>query len=458
MSRSISVGACVLAFLLSVGAAFAQAPARFCGGFGGSGTPVIKPIIYPKLNFDRSDPGFDCQMWQAFVYLNWPAMPGPRGVPNPNAKFGTPGTTVWETYKTTGQTFLAEGRNPGPWTNVASVSALVPQSFSARVATGSLRALSDKSKISPLVIANLGAGGIDPTILSNVTQAFGGTLFDQNKQPVYYEIAVNEDEYNYIVKNGLFNADTQLTFAQSNTIILPAGVTTYGNVGAIELKAAWKILSTAESKSNRFHTAQAIIVATGGTIQQVTVGLVGLHIFQMLGDSNQGVWATFAQVDNAPVQGAPTNLNAHYNFNNPSCTSCSVNDPTTNPTQVVQMFPDDSSADTVNKNMKTLILQENPSSVWQYYKLVNVQWPLNPIQLSSLPAPVAQPLPTDTPNTTTLANAVLETFMQQSGTSCIGCHIIARVSQNQSTKKTPPPQNATSYSFVFANASAPKKP
>jgi hypothetical protein len=55
-------------------------------------------------------------------------------------------------------------------------------------------------------------------------------------------------------------------------------------------------------------------------------------------------------------------------------------------------------------------------------------------------------------------NAVLETFMQDTGTSCVGCHITARLSRHQSKKTTPLPENATSYSFMFSYARAKTQP
>jgi hypothetical protein len=88
--HALRIAACALLFAASATTASAQI--GICGGVGTS-TPVIKPIIYPSLQFDRSNPGFDCQMWQAFIYLNWPALAGQRGVPNPAAKLGATGTT-----------------------------------------------------------------------------------------------------------------------------------------------------------------------------------------------------------------------------------------------------------------------------------------------------------------------------------------------------------------------------
>lgn len=179
----------------------------------------------------------------------------------------------------------------------------------------------------------------------------------------------------------------------------------------------------------------------------------------MLGASNQGIWATFAQEDNAPVQNAIGK--GPYTFYNPNCkpAPCPINQESATPvpTQVVQIFPDDSAAVNVNKNMKTMLQQYN-AGPWQHYKLVNVQWTQTPIALGT--APQNAPLPYITPpnntdpNTTTLMNAVLETFQQSSGTSCLACHQYASISTSQSKPVTPAPQNASSYSFVFGYAQA----
>src|SRR5437763_12917140 len=74
---------------------------------------------------------------------------------------------------------------------------------------------------------------------------------------VYYEELLNEDEFNYIVQNALYNADTQNTLASNSYIYLPEGPSAFGSIGAIELKAAWKVLTPAElnAKPVRFHTA-----------------------------------------------------------------------------------------------------------------------------------------------------------------------------------------------------------
>jgi hypothetical protein len=137
--------------------------------------------------------------------------------------------------------------------------------------------------------------------LGEIVQVGEGILVDQMGQPVYYEMLLNQDEYSYIVRNGLYAANTQLPFAQQHGIKLPTGITADGPTGAIEIKAAWKVMSAAElaEQPPRFHTRPAVI--HDGT--EVTVGLVGLHIYQRLGGFHQGVWATFSHVDNSPLVG-----------------------------------------------------------------------------------------------------------------------------------------------------------
>jgi len=453
MSRLL-VG-CVAALALAAGAATAQAQTGTAVKFGcGGSPPQPPPTLTPTFSTsagDRTNLGFECMMWQNFVYLNWPSTPGQRGVPNGKAKFGAPGPTVWETYKTVDETFPPGGRNPGPWDG-ARLLATLEKSLAQRVATGAVRRLTMTSKISRAVLANVAdhAGAIAPDILRSITQAGGGTLYDLNGKPVYYEVAMNRDQYEYIVQNGLYNADTQATFGASNVIVLPAGPSKYGQLGAMEMKAAWKVLSDAERKSGRFHTVPALLP---GSAVPVAVGLVGFHMF--LPVSGQGIWATFAQVDNAPVQGSPAT--GKYNFYNPNCTQdgkpCPVNVKDADPGQVVQVTPDEASTPQLNAYMQNLIRQADAKSPWQYYKIVTIQWPLNPVDIAKQAAPVNVPLPNGNPNSTTVVNAVLETFKQQPGTGCLSCHVYGSVAAAGGQS----PNTATDYSFVFGHATAPPK-
>ena len=444
MPRLPMVAALALASMLAATAASAQqqpidpTPFFTCGG-----SPPQKVLLEPKPSFsviDFSDPGADCALWQTFFYLNWPAKKGLRGVPDEAARFGAPGTTVWETFRTLETVFLPEGRKPPPW-DLGLLNASLAHDLGAEVASGDVRLLSRTSKISRLVIDHIAQTKInDPIFINDIKQADGNTLYDQQKKPVYYEIAMNRAEFDYIFNNGLYNADTQATFASTTNIALQRGT--------IEIKAAWKILTPAEASSGRFHTARAFI--SGPLLLPVTVGLVGMHVFEGGGYETVGLWGTFVQIDNAPVVGKP--ITGPYSFFNPACQTCPVNSTTTNPTQVMQVFDAERHAEDVNQRAIGMIQKYDPKDVWQYYKLLNVQWSPQTFDFKT-PVPVMLPMPPPPGknNTNTLMNPVLETFMQQPNVSCVGCHRhLAGTANNENI--------GSGYSFMFGYAQSPPAP
>jgi hypothetical protein len=409
--------------------------------------PKIAPVF--RSTTDLSEDEFDCMAWQDFIYLIWPATPGQRGVPNPQARLGASGPTVWETYKTDDTVFLPNGTDPGPW-DQPQLMATLHASLAQEIASGAVRHLTTTSKVSRAVLSSLLRNGaaIPPAVLDGISQAGGGTLYDLNGNPVYYEVSMDKVQYDYIVQHQLYNAYKQVTFARDNVIILPGGVDAK-TPGAVEIKAAWKVLTDTEKKSGRFHTIQALL---GGSQTPITVGLVGFHAFIATG--GQGAWATFAQTDNAPIQPVPTT--GTFNFFNPKCTlpgtttPCPFNVKDADPGQVVQITPNAAAADKLNAYVHYILKQYDPKTPWQYYNLVDVQWPTSPVQLSTLKAPASAPLPTGAPNVATLVNAVEETFLQKPNMSCFTCHQYATTA---ATGINQPPY-ATSYSFMFGHATA----
>jgi hypothetical protein len=410
--------------------------------------PKIEPIFHP--NAGLNDSSFDCMAWQDFIFLNWPAMAGERGVPNKLSRFGAAGPTVWETYRTADTVFLPDAANPGPW-DQSRLMASVSTSLARQVASGSVRHLTMKSKVSSAVMANiLRHGSASPQFLDEISQAGGGTLYDLNGYPVYYEVSMDKAQYDYIVNNGLYNANTQITFAQKQVISLPAG--SGANDTALELKAAWKVLSEAERNSGRFHTIQALL---DGSKTPVTVGLVGFHMF--ISNGGQGAWATFAQMDDAPA--VKPAASGAFSFFNPKCTvpgttnPCPFNIKDANPGQVVQITPNDNTAEKLNDYVHALLKNYNPKTPWQYYNLVDVQWATQPVEISKLTSPAAVPLPDGKPNRPVVVNPVLETFVQSDGIGCFSCHTYATVAASGNNK----PNFASSYSFTFGRAATPKQ-
>ncbi|HEX2538528.1 MAG TPA: hypothetical protein VHL13_09620, partial [Pseudolabrys sp.] len=65
---------CLTAVALTVGATAAQAqtqaPRFGCGGSPPQPPPTLTPTFSTSAG-DRTNLGFECMMWQNFVYLNW---------------------------------------------------------------------------------------------------------------------------------------------------------------------------------------------------------------------------------------------------------------------------------------------------------------------------------------------------------------------------------------------------
>jgi hypothetical protein len=440
-------------------------------------------------------PTMNCFAWQEFIALNWTADLGQRGVPDPKAtaaQFGAPNATaptVWETYKSDTEVFLPGGVQPKQWNFPASAPA-------CSTGANAAKALLKKQGTRVLSMSSaFGDFGLDAT-----NQASGEWLADQNGNLVYYEIKLNQDEFDTIVSSGFYNGTTQLQTAKTGVNPTPggeyqvkftagcnAGNCPTGNpiVGAMELKAAWRIL-TDPSQNARYLTSQAVLVSPGGSCANATVGLVGLHIIHKTVSQPQFIWATFEQVDNVPPASPAT-------FSNPNCLcqtaipnacvsgggtqyqdcsptqiqgqACTANTPppynnTTAtckpyPIQVARKRPiSNNSSDpvfTTNTAAQQLIVAANPQSVFQYYQLVDVLWsgspqdnytnqPTQPGPTTPLSMSGATPDPTALP----VANTTMETYVQSK--TCLTCHVHASV---------PNGNYASDFSFIMGGAQSP---
>jgi hypothetical protein len=426
----------------------------------------------------------NCFAWQEFIALNWAASPVRRGQPDtavPPSQFGTPGNpaaTVWETYKESNQVFLADARDPGDW-----------------------------NAPPPGTVVKLLGGGPQPRLspepnldLSDIGQASQGSpwLTAQNRLPTLYERLMNEDEYNYIRQNKLYDANVQQTFVVSPGISLPdgtAGSAAYGPTGAIEIKAAWLEL-TNPADWPRFKIARASVTYPGQPSKNVVVGLTGLHIIHKTALGQQFIWATFEHRQNAPdaAQVKSGKFNPPYTYFNPACNPAtdyykcvpnanpaSVNggkNPLDAPIQVVRetAIPTRPNNDVAGLNdyvWSQVIAAQNPKSVFLNYQLVNVLWSN---QNTTIPAGARTPLVAAqlSPGASQepVANTTMETYVQN--LTCLTCHASAPIATvapagataltkvfNPATAGSPAAaQNpyASDYSFLFKNAKQPKKP
>jgi len=300
--------------------------------------------------------------WKLFVAMNWPEMPGQRGMPDESKRIGDPGITVWRSFKTSEEVFRSDGGDPGPW-NVGESGSPVRLDQEAKATRRELE-------------------------LSEIKQVIGGPLTDQHGNLTYYEKAANVISYDFIREKKLYNIEGQ---SRNGALVFP--------YGAIEVKAAWRIM-TDDDDQTRYYTMPAV-VRTNGADQEVTVGLVGLHIITKTPNAPEWIWSTFEQVDNVPRAASEKGAVAWSYYKPGSTTPPNKETKPGTPTQVERLKRD--LPDAVNARWEGALR----GTVWQYYQLIGVQYPLR------------------NPQPNMLANVVMETYIQ-SQSSCIDCHSTAR--------------------------------
>lgn len=419
----------------------------------------------------------DLNSWLTFIALNWPANTKTCG-PNISASIlsGT-GPTVWETYLTDSDVFVGPGFSPQQWcpqTSAAQLNSLPPAVRRQARQAGVRKVFSRLSKASPALKKKPRAVGASLQTFAGIEEAVGGVLTDQNGRFVRYEVHLNQDEYSFLRLNNLWSRKGQdyYTNTLKKTITFPEGNRQTGFVGAIELKAAWKVLSASEIKGRRFYMTTGVIYNNekNQNPSVATLGLVGLHIIHKTQSQPKWIWSTFEHVDNvAPPPGSP--LGAKASFNNPECPPfiCPPNvqtasqpytelNPATGrplnaPVQVMRVNPvGDPSVDGLNKIFQGLL----QGSVWANYQLVSAQWQG---ELGQLPKPPF------------LANTVIETFNQTPKpptdgiydfpspnynpfascvtASCQKCHSVAVTASALANNQ---PQPKADFSFIMGNA------
>jgi hypothetical protein len=268
--------------------------------------PVLRgdmPRQVPEFPFAAypidTRPMFDTFMWQNFLSVVWPSRPEDHGEPfRPN----DPATF---------QRGYVNGLQPA-FLGWKTANDLYPQDGSAPVAWDASSALNPCKNI-PLddkrpVLINTAKFG---TVADELNQAFAGPLIDQTGLLTRYEVRVNRVEYDYVRSNKYYN---QANWPKNGVppIYFPASSAT--QLGAIEVKAAWRDLSRVEPRFHpRFFNMEALAVQPGtckstlpdgqGRVTDcqcsaIRVGLVGLHISHKVDRFPQWVWSTFEQVDN----------------------------------------------------------------------------------------------------------------------------------------------------------------
>ena len=356
-------------------------------------------------------PCFDVFSWKSFVALNWPADTTGNPLPG-NFNDNTSSNRVWEYYK-----------DPS----------LVFQTMEYQLAFSGPNKISQSSKVFyQFAKVNNELIGIPPEIL----EATGQPLIDKNLNFALYEIKMNPDEIHYIDSNKLNFKEGQ----EGKKINFPGG--NKDSIGAMEIKATWKIMVPGVDDTTKFYCRRATIYVSGSQSANgnalyltETVGLVGMHILHKTTNFPFWIWTTFEHINNAPQQNN-AGQKGNYSFFNAACTSCQANIPPAAPSGGVYLWqatkPYAKTYATANiygtqaERIDTIYgPTEMVNKIWQgaltkagsvfaNYRLIGSQWSVR------RDAP-----PFDTvaaPNN--LANTTLETYLQKS--SCtMTCHRFA---------------------------------
>lgn len=420
--------------------------------------------IPPDFSQVTADQDADCFGWQQFIALNFP---------QDGIGFGTPGdlsAVQWQGWMNIEQIFRPDGAPPPPWGTAPTLTADCAREAGLTAQTARHRlALSTTSKFT------------SEFERKDANQAFPGDapawLGDVNGNNVWYEIRVDEDEYDFIVSNQLYTAAGQAAWYAAN----PSGVLTQPmgawrptqTTGSMEVKVAWmEVPDPTNAHWDDYKLADAVVVdPTSQECEALTVALVGMHIIHKTQGQPTWIWSTFEHVRNAPDADALASAgNTAWNFYDPACTSQTISVPTAcqynnqasvstsctpntspqyylgdgcpapTPVQVTRLNSIDAAATAANNAAWSAIDSAYPNdSVWNNYALVNVLWSTNvPI---SQPRSVPQVFNSPQPNAP-VANTTLETYIQQS--KCIDCHQYATIAGSSTLP--------SDFSFVYSTA------
>lgn len=439
----------------------------------------VDPALQQKLKASGDifalNQAFNKYSWQALVAIFWPR--DEKG--NPTPKFTDPGQSTWLGWKEVFQVYRADGGVPTPWGSDR---------------TGEGAGLSDTSFIGEknvrVFLSNLTPTGRN--IANEEDQAFAGKLFDQNGNLIYYEVLMNREEFDYVVNNKLYNINGQLEFTKNGAIAnFPKGDYATKKVGAVEIKFAWKILTDTDYMERYYHIPGYVLDGTTNKYVKRELGMIGFHISQKTPTGSQWVWSTFEHIDNLDQNvvkgkdGKETFI--HPTLTDPDCEICPINVDASGggnvskyeknahgnvwavsnsggttqyyastpvlKTQAKRMVDIPQRVKQVNALMQAYFKSQN--SVWQYYQLIDTQYPLDQ---NAKPGPngpndylVPESVvnkPGGRPNLALLTNISMETFFQLGnqpasnlienanynspiqifGTeSCMGCHSSAAI-------------------------------
>lgn len=283
----------------------------------------VNPVLPTELNQDNGGaPAATLAQaaafaWQEFIALNWPANTGTaanpqRDEPNPDCKFGDTsaaspcagGPLTWQTFRGKAEIFP----HGTPDTDYDSPPDYDGRYFSA------IASCTGTPSSSPAWI------NLDETTQISENGMFAGAgpndaaaqAVNAMPQLIRFMAKANRKEFDYYatlrgLPGGLptIQAATKASIQTVGTLTpTSTGSTQYVSlpVNTIEIKAGWRMLTTHEMGSGRFHTATVRYYehpsGSPTCYQERTWGLVALHIIQKTMSAPYFIYASFEQADN----------------------------------------------------------------------------------------------------------------------------------------------------------------
>lgn len=301
----------------------------------------------------------------------------------------------------------------------------------------------------------------------------GAMLIDQNRNAVFYSIHINPNFAEFVEQNQLNNLPKLLQ--ESNGGGVPTDLEF--PPGALELKAAWKIVEPGEDVSRYFTRRARVpllknagqqVIATGGS-REVNLALIGLHVVGVVQDHPEFIWATFEHVDalgrrdlapaaktnplSGTAQELETLLQKYPLFGLATPVSLANQQPAQHTvearsqkfqaaTSVFRVFPaslskqaeEDQALKTLNAHMGELFASSDPSGqdLRRNYRMVGAVWIDQPGSKDPNGVFKANRSFENTPEHTLLAgedalsSMAMESFTQQSAPNCFSCHNTTR--------------------------------
>ncbi|HEV7238543.1 MAG TPA: hypothetical protein VGQ36_04820 [Thermoanaerobaculia bacterium] len=259
--------------------------------------------------------------WQQFIALNWPASEEGRDTPDVQRKFGEVGKRthmVWETFRSKVEIYPGNGdADHGPHgSNKGAPSYGYDDDPRYIYENGEVKACSDAeaSTTAWVNLDEISQVGFDFMYAGAATPG-PHTEIDANSRLIRFTAKANRKHYEYIVGNKYWyvtkkpEPPSPAQVAQANFVAAvyanqfpPADPYVRFPNGSMEVKAAFRRLTSKEALSGRFYMTTVRYYAKNAAghpcYNEEEWGLLGLHIIQKTPTAPSFTWATFEQADN----------------------------------------------------------------------------------------------------------------------------------------------------------------